>query len=114
MFAAEAGKVGGGEVEAIEAELAGAAFHAAFEHRADDLGDGGLEAFGGIDGCDLGVACGVDGDVVEAAEAAAAQRGLRAAAAVGEDVITAGSHVGLLVIVMHLNTLPPPSGEWIE
>ena len=81
--------------------------HPAFEHGADDLGDGGLQTCGGVDGREVAVARGFEGRVVEAAELAQAKRGLGATASVGEDVVAARSPVSLLVIGVRVNTPPP-------
>ena len=64
-------KIGGSEVETVEAELSGALLHASFHHGADDLRDRGLEAFGGVGGGEFATARGLEREIVEAARARA-------------------------------------------
>lgn len=86
--------------------------HPAFEHGADDLGDGSLKTFRRVDRREVALARRIERGVVEAAVLAQAERGLRAAASADEDVVAAGSLVSFLVISVRVSTLPPCAGEW--
>lgn len=110
MLPLKALEIGGGKLEAVDAELSVAMVDASFGDGADDLGDGGLKVLGRIGKNELAGASRVEREIVEAAELAATKRGLRTGTTVGEDVVAARSSIGVLVVVVQVSTLPTPTG----
>ena len=108
-FVKEALHVVGGKAEAVEQQAALGGVDAAFVHVAEDLGKDDLEVLGGVD---MGEGAGtgeVEGDIVEAAEAAEVECRLAAGASVGKDVVAAWRLISFLVIVVHVTyTVPTP------